>query len=244
MTKLSQSETQKAIKADKLHLGCGLTAPPGWLNVDGSWQVTMTQLPYFRHLLGFLGIIPWKQATIPWPDNVLRIDLRKNLPLPNNTFVAVYSSHLLEHLYRDECVRLLRECYRVLKPGGVCRAVVPDLDYLVHEYLKSKKNQTDPSTDPARNFIRSLHLRDESVPRGSILYRLYQQVTDFHTHKWMYDRESLVLIFQEAGFQEVEPMNFLASRIEDIEQVEKSGRVENGQGICIEGVRPNSIRSI
>jgi len=174
-------------------------APEGWINLDGSWQVGLARFPFSRRLLGLLRIIPRKQAEIPWPDDVLCVNVKKGLPFPDHSFTAVYSSHLLEHLYRQECLKLLRECLRVLKSGGICRAVAPDLESLVQEYVKSKEGRQHSFGDPARTFIRSLHLTNEAPLPGSIFYRWYQRLTGFHTHKWMYDKESLVLLFQGGG---------------------------------------------
>src|SRR4051812_9150214 len=108
------------IKSDKLNLGCGLTAPDNWLNVDGSLQVWFAQRPKLKSFLVSMGLYPKSQAEIPWPSNVMRFDLRKSLPFPNNHFIAIYSSHTFEHLYFDQARFLLKESYRVLKSGGVC----------------------------------------------------------------------------------------------------------------------------
>lgn len=124
----------------------------------------------------------------------------------------------------------------MLKPGGVCRAVVPDLEHLVREYMKSKHAPSNMSEDPARDFLKSLHMHPEAHS-GPWLYSLYQTLTDFPSHKWMYDKESLVLIFIEAGFREVEARGFLESRIPGIEQVEKESRLKNGAGVCVEGIK-------
>ena len=47
----------------------------------------------------------------------------------------VYSSHFLEHIPRDQVAPFLQECWRILKPGGVLRIVVPDLENLCRIYL-------------------------------------------------------------------------------------------------------------
>jgi len=47
---------------------------------------------------------------------------------PIGPFDAVYCSHALEHLYPHEVPKALSEFYRVLKPGGVCIVLVPDLE--------------------------------------------------------------------------------------------------------------------
>ncbi len=63
-------------------------------------------------------------------------DIRRGLPYPEAGFHAVYSSHVLEHLVPDQGRALMREMFRVLRPGGVCRTVVPDLETICREYLR------------------------------------------------------------------------------------------------------------
>jgi predicted SAM-dependent methyltransferase len=50
------------------------------------------------------------------------------LPFESSSLAFVYSEHFLEHLFLDEALSLLKECHRVLGPGGVIRTVVPDAD--------------------------------------------------------------------------------------------------------------------
>ncbi|MEO5375314.1 MAG: methyltransferase domain-containing protein [Alphaproteobacteria bacterium] len=48
----------------------------------------------------------------------------------------VYASHVLEHLrYEDELPQALKEFFRVLRPGGVLRVAVPDLDFLCRLFV-------------------------------------------------------------------------------------------------------------
>lgn len=48
----------------------------------------------------------------------------------------VYASHVYEHLgYQQELPRALAEIYRVLKPGGVLKISVPDLDVLCRLFV-------------------------------------------------------------------------------------------------------------
>ena len=56
----------------------------------------------------------------------------------------------------------------------------------------------------------------------------------------MYDDDSLIRYFSLTGFVDVQEMDFLQSRIERIEQVEDGGRVLNGAGICVEGIKPET----
>jgi len=52
---------------------------------------------------------------------------------------VVYHSHLLEHLQQEEGEDLIQECLRVLKPGGILRIVVPDLERICTDYLSTLK---------------------------------------------------------------------------------------------------------
>jgi predicted SAM-dependent methyltransferase len=67
--------------------------------------------------------------------DVISHNLLNGIPFPNDTFDLVYHSHVLEHFKKRDAEYLLKECYRVLKPGGVLRVVVPDLEKIVRHYI-------------------------------------------------------------------------------------------------------------
>ena len=215
-----------------LHLGCGLTSPPGWLNVDGSFQVVLARNPWLKKLLVASGIFPKKQAELPWSPRVQRINLSNPLPYPSNFFKAVYCSHTLEHLYKDDAAALLRECLRVLSPGGVCRFVVPDLEATIERYHRAKATGDKTAAD---RFMQEMLVHDTARKKG--LLGWYHRLTAFHPHKWMYDAESLKVMFAAAGFVSVGRKDFLESKIDLIADVENKGRILDGQGIAIEGLK-------
>lgn len=225
----------------KLHLECGLVTPSGWVNVDASWNAWLAKHSGLRKILSRFGIVPKHLAEIPWNPNIMVHDVRKGLPFPNNYFSAIYASHLLEHLYLLEAQYLLRECFRCLQAGGVLRIVVPDLRAIVTEYLGEEPFGRTPSglanLRPADRMMKRLSLRKPESPRGNLGYWLYTALKDFHSHKWMYDTDSLIGHFQEAGFEHVRACKFLESRIEGIEKVEKPERFLNNEGICVEGIK-------
>jgi predicted SAM-dependent methyltransferase len=187
------------------------------------------------------GVLPEWAADTKWPDNILVHDLRKPLPFRDEHAGAIYGSHVLEHLYLAEAESLLRECNRVLRPGGVLRVVVPDARAAVEEYLGKRPfgdSEEKTSMHAADRLNERLGFRDRHSPAGSLPYRIYAALNDFHTHKWMYDEESLSARFEEAGFEEVRRMGYLETRIVGIESVELRKRVIDQCGICIEGVKP------
>jgi SAM-dependent methyltransferase len=91
-----------------VNLGCGSTFDPNWINMD----------------------------FIPASPAVITYDLRKRLPFDSNTCDVVYAAHVLEHFSRAMAQTFIRECYRVLRPGGVLRIVVPDLEMITRLYLR------------------------------------------------------------------------------------------------------------
>jgi len=154
---------------------------------------------------------------------------------------AVYASHVLEHLHDDEARNLLRECHRLLRPNGVVRIVVPDLQSLVQRYIDAAdapRGAETPPILPADRFIEDLHLRPRSRGRGHFLFRMYSALTEFHSHKWLYDAESLIQRLHGAGFTAVAQRGFLDSRIPGIDTIEQATRVVDGAGICVEGMKP------
>lgn len=218
--------------SDHLHLGCGLCSPSGWLNVDGSWRAVVARHRWLERLLIVLGITPAKGAGV-WGTNVLRLNLVKPLPFADASFTTIYSSHTLEHLYRDDARGLLRECFRVLLPGGICRIVVPDLKAFVDRYAAES---VEGSPSAADGLMARLNTHPRQAGRG--LLAVYYRLTAFHIHKWMYDGASLVALLREAGFVDVSVRACMDSAIERIEEVEDPGRLLGGEGVAVEGRKP------
>jgi predicted SAM-dependent methyltransferase len=92
-----------------LNLGCGTVFNSAWVNVD----------------------------IVSSSPEVKVCDLRKKLPYSDAEFDACYCSHVIEHLKQEEANLLLAESWRILKPKGIIRLVVPDLEAIVREYLKA-----------------------------------------------------------------------------------------------------------
>lgn len=227
----------------KLHLGCGLNVVEGWLNVDGSWNARLAKYPRLRRALAAAHVIPREAAKVEWRGDLRILDVRDPLPFATGSYDAIYASHLLEHLYLDDALRLLRECFRVLRPGGVLRLVVPDLKAIVREYNGEQPFYNsatgDFATMPAADRMnRRLLFRGAMPAQGNVFMRVYAALKDFQTHKWMYDGDSLVAHVRSVGFAEAAERGFCESRIPDIDRIEHPGRVLQGEGVCVEAVKP------
>lgn len=177
---------------DLIHYGCGLSAPAGWRNFDASPTVRLKRLPVIGALLRPIGA--------QFPRNVAYGDVTKRLPVADASARMVYCSHVLEHLPLAGLRAALRETLRVLKPGGVFRLVVPDLEQLVDAY------KADPSDDAAVQFVRNTILGVEERPAG--LAASVRDMLGNSQHRWMWDYKSLAAELAEAGFVNIRRAQF------------------------------------
>ncbi len=69
---------------------------------------------------------------------------------------AVCHFHLLKHFTKAFAPRFLQECYRVLKPSGILRVVVPDLEALVRHYLRLLEQALAGDTTAQKRYEWSL----------------------------------------------------------------------------------------
>jgi hypothetical protein len=84
----------------------------------------------------------------PYVDGVESWKASAGIPAPSQSVDMVYHSHLLEHMDQEEGEDLIKECFRVLKPGGILRVVVPDLERICRDYLSTLK-EVDQETEYA-----------------------------------------------------------------------------------------------
>jgi len=203
----------------KLNLGCGDQCPDGWVNVDYSLGAKLAKLPVFSQLNKIFHIF-----NMEWDKKILIHDLRKKFPWDDSSVDVIYSSHALEHFSKEDGRRFLGECYRVLKPGGVLRIIVPDLNALIVDYNKGALMADD--------FVEAMGVGYE-MPGDGRLKRLLGPFIRF-PHKCMYDTSRLVAIFIECGFK-AESMDRFQSIILDVNTVEDESRTE--RAVIVEGVK-------
>jgi SAM-dependent methyltransferase len=123
-----------------LNLGCGDHYRSDWINMD----------------------------VAPVSADVLRCDLRRPLPLADASCEVVYHCAVLEHLRRSEALPFMRECWRVLRPGGVIRVGTPDFEAMCRLYLArlAACSEGDGSAEADCEWMR-LELCDQAVREAS-----------------------------------------------------------------------------
>jgi predicted SAM-dependent methyltransferase len=181
-----------------VNIGCGLTAPDGWYNIDNSPTITLSRIPGVRRIL----------SAPAWPRNVHRHNVLKGLPFADETVDCIYSSHTFEHFTYAQSLSLAKECRRVLKLGGILRLVVPDLERLVRDYL------ADSAPLASHRLIERLllgHTWQDMLHPGA-------------HHNQMFDGRSLIAMLQEAGFENARLSEFGESEILGVLEVESKDR--------------------
>ncbi len=97
----------------------------------------MDKLPYLNLGCGGTYHLSWTNVDfISDTDHVVAHNLLQGVPFPDSVFQVVYHSHVLEHFPKSEAKPFIAECNRVLKPGGIIRIAVPDLERIVRNYLQ------------------------------------------------------------------------------------------------------------
>ncbi len=154
----------KWAKPYRLNIGCGAAGFEGWLNLDLCEQ----------------------------PGVDLAWDITDGLPLEENTCEFIYNEHFLEHFSVEQGLKILRECHRVLQPGGVLRVAMPHVAESVRRY-----HENDWRTAPwlEKFGYTWIETRAEMI---NVVFRHWG-------HQWLYDEEELSRRLREAGFRAIAP---------------------------------------
>lgn len=218
------SEEGRQVKKEKenvlkrINVGCGQTPTPGWINYDNSMSVRLAQWPFLAFIVEKLGLLEEgsKRFVLFAKNNhIIWADATKHIPLPNDSAEVLYTSHMIEHLDREEVSLFLQEAYRVLAPGGIIRIAVPDLRKLVEQYI---------AEGDADKFIEKT-LLTRPRPKRFFDKLKYLVVGDRH-HLWMYDGPSLCRLLSKHGFREpriLEPGSTMISDPGELNLYERAG---------------------
>jgi hypothetical protein len=205
------------MQSQNVQFGCGMCAPPSWLNFDaGPAFVLEKRFPFLKSALVRRGFPDY-------PRNIRYGDVIKGLPVAPNSAERVYCSHVLEHLALEDCRKTLKNVHTYLHPGGVFRFVLPDLEFYARQYLSSD----DPKA--AQIFMAETYLGEHIGARG--LKSLPRAIFGRSQHLWMWDYKAFVPELEAAGFTAIRRAQFGDSGDPVFADVEDPGRWENCLGI-------------
>ena len=196
----------------KLQLGCGPNVLEGWLNTDKD--------PIHKR-------------------GILYIDVTKAIPFNDNTFDYVFHEHLIEHLSYGQGVKLIQECWRILKFGGKLRVATPDLNFIMNFYNQEKSE------------IRTKYLHwivDTFMPGIGIYLDTFVINNLFYNfgHKFIYDSKLLRHIFEESGFINIKQSRVRESDDLNFQNIDQHGvlvgseELNDLETMVLEGTKPGS----
>jgi SAM-dependent methyltransferase len=169
----------------RINLCCGTTRIPGYFNLD------------FGH------------------DADLHIDLSiTDLPFPGASIEAVVCMSAINYFTRTRAQQIVNEVYRVLKPRGVTRFGVQDLESIAKRYVEKDLNFFFQTLPDGRERFEGPTLGDKFAAW------FYGYVSGGNPCQYFYDYESLAFLFKTAGFSIIEKKNFRKSRLEHIELID------------------------
>ena len=166
-----RSHTRKELDAHlrrepelRIHLGAGENVLASWLNFD---------------------LLPFRAP------GLLYLDVTKPLPFESGTVASIFSEHMIEHFSRETAEAIIRECHRVVRPGGLLRISTPDLGILVKLYC-------EPHTPNQEQYIRTvvdLYSAGPSYLPGYVVNQLFK-----FGHQFLYDADTFEELLAAQGF--------------------------------------------
>ena len=128
------------------------------------WDVSVMFLPDIRqgrllelgsgagHLLAEMNQLGWSTEGVDVDPAAVKTAREKGLKVnlgqledlayPDNYFDAICMSHVIEHLHNPG--RILKECHRILKPGGHLSLITPNAESLCHRWFGSSWFALEP----------------------------------------------------------------------------------------------------
>jgi len=174
----------------KLHIGSGPMVLEGWLNTD---------------------LRPRQEK------NIIHLDITEKMPFEDNSCQYIYSEHLIEHIKLDDAVEHLKDCYRILKKGGVIRISTPDLSFLLRYFSQ------DAMSDIQYNYLKKIidqNHGDIGIYHPTILLNRF--LRDWG-HQFIYDKDVLTHLLEKIGFEKLMVCRVMESEEADLQGLEQHG---------------------
>ncbi len=165
----------------KLQLGSGSNHLAGWLNTEGFEPSS------FTHSLDIA-------------EACVYLDVCERFPFADNTVDYIFHEHVMEHLTYPQGLQMLRECCRVLKPGGRLRTAMPDFAYFISLYAQPSDAALAHFTDEYVRFNSSVWSKDLVDVHDNKPVFVINHALRAWGHRFLYDYDTLCGALATAGF--------------------------------------------
>lgn len=136
----------------------------------------------------------WLNTDIEPSQKEVYLDATRHFPLPDGSIQYIFGEHVIEHLTYEQGLAMLRECHRVLAPGGKIRLATPNL-------LRYFALFQEPATEEAKRYLDKKpkwHAWPQTSRPAAIILNL-----EFRSfgHQFLYDPATLSDSLAKTGFQ-------------------------------------------
>lgn len=209
-----------------LNIGSSVKVAEEWENIDASPSLRLSKFPIVGRSIVSLIKVP------DWPKPIKYGDILKGLKVKENSCQLVYASHVLEHLALSDFHVAVENIYSYLKPGGIFRIIVPDLEAYISEYVKNRLD-VDVSHDAAHRFMSETWTGNSGSRKN--FYKRFCEAFSNARHQWMWDELSLSSTLEKHGFKNVKRCsygNWSDTKFKFVEQ-----EYSHEKAICLEAMK-------
>ena len=153
-----------------LNVGCGPFPDKSFINLDYCWT---------------------PEIDICWDIT------RKPYPIESASMDGIYTEHCLEHIRFKDFEYNMHEFFRLLKPGGNLRIIMPDGEIYLDIYQRRKNGEQ----------IRMPHEETYLTPMARI-----NGIFRNHGHQFIYDFDTVKKLLEKAGFKDIKKETYLHGR--------------------------------
>ena len=155
-----------------------------------------------RLLRGFFNVDIVPPADLLW-------DVREGLPFADKSSEFIFSEHFLEHIdYPVSVKKFIKECFRVLRCGGILVLGVPDSELAVKAYARRDKKFFNKAIKIWYSKRHCLSGLDTYIDLLNYHFRDQDDDNKYNPHMWAYDFEKLKSLLEWAGFFNIRVWKF------------------------------------
>lgn len=163
------------------HIGCGKINSPEFINIDARKD---------KHI------------------HIVTRNIFKLWMIPSNTADMIYMCHILEHIPRNNISAVLKEMHRILKPTGILRLSVPNLDCIISIYNDTNYGieHISPALMGGQDYPENFHFEifNQMHLEKLLIANNFKNITPWNPHEVEYhnfeDWASTTLSFNEKEY--------------------------------------------